>query len=139
MNTRSLAAFFRAVDVKPTTDECWPWKNKTRCDGYGTFGKQPARAAHRVAYELAKGPIPDGMVIDHLCRNRECVNPTHLEAVTQRENLLRSPHTMPNVNAAKTHCPHGHPYDEANTYVKWRNGRPVRECRACRSSRQRAA
>lgn len=138
MNTRSRAAFFRNVDKKGDA-ECWPWKNVPRSDGYGTFGVNPSRGAHRVAYELANGPIPDGLVIDHLCRNRICVNPAHLEAVTQRENVLRSPITMPHVNRAKTHCPEGHPYSPENTYVRSSGKRECRTCRASRQPRQRAA
>ena len=72
--------------------------------------------AHRVAYELVKGKIPAGLELDHLCRNRICCNPAHLEAVTGRENSLRgvSPWAK---NACATHCPRGHPYDAENTYV----------------------
>lgn len=86
--------------------------------------------AHRLAYQWLVGPIPEGLELDHLCRVRQCVNPRHLEPVTHRENTLRG--TAPTaVNARKTHCLHGHPFDEKNTC--WRpNG--SRQCRACRNA-----
>ena len=82
--------------------------------------------AHRMIYELLVGPIPDGLEIDHLCRNRGCVNPGHMEPVTHRENLMRGD-TVAAANPAKTHCIRGHPYDDENTY---RYG-SHRYCRAC--------
>ena len=103
-------------------------RSPTAAKGYTTA------MAHRIAYEKANGPIPAGMQIDHLCRNRACVNPSHLEAVTQRENLLRGTGT-PAKNAAKTQCKHGHPFDATNTYVK-PNG--SRQCRACARRYQNA-
>lgn len=84
--------------------------------------------AHRYAYELLVGPIPEGLHIDHLCRVRLCVNPAHLEAVTCHENNRRS--TSPTaVNAKKTHCPRGHEYTEENTYFAPPDGR--RMCKPC--------
>ncbi|GAB2952146.1 hypothetical protein GCM10027280_45680 [Micromonospora polyrhachis] len=128
MSTRSLNAFFRGIASAPSMTACWIWGGQPSWDGYGKFGKGGHRA-HRRAYELAIGPIPPGMVIDHLCEVRVCVNPLHLRATTQRENVLRSVKTMPNINAAKTHCPAGHAYTAANTYRRPRGGR---DCRACR-------
>lgn len=104
--------------------------------GYGLIqidGK--CRSAHRKSYELARGPIPEGLHIDHLCRNPPCVNPAHLEPVTCKENIMRSPVAPAAINAAKTHCPQGHPYDEANTYMI-SDGR--RQCRTCQRLRARA-
>lgn len=113
-------------------DGCWQWTDAPSAAGYGYFGyggrngtKVPA---HRIAYELAVGPIPLGKQIDHLCRNRRCVNPAHLEAVTQRQNLLRGLGSSA-LNARKTRCKRGHPFDDENTYMD-RAGR--RQCRACR-------
>lgn len=148
MRPRSLRAFITQVDTTAGPDGCWPWRGYRDANGYGQFGRPPRRA-HRVAYELMVRPIPEGMHIDHLCHNddescpggmacphRLCVNPAHLEPVTQRENLLRSRHTLPHHNAAKTRCPQGHPYDEANTYkTVTAKGRQRRECRTCRRER----
>jgi hypothetical protein len=104
------------------------WLGALRGGGYGQF-RLGARMvqAHRVACTLAHGAIPDGMVVDHLCRVRHCVAPDHLEIVTPRENTLRGV-TIPAAHAVKTHCPQGHPYDDVNTYVRPTG---VRACRAC--------
>lgn len=116
-------------------DECWDWTAGHSPEGYGRFNAtwRVPGYAHRFAYELLIGPIPDGYQIDHLCRNRGCVNPKHMEPVTQRMNLLRG--TSPSAhNARVTACIHGHPFDEANTYYPKRGGR---FCRACARRRQR--
>ena len=110
------------------TDSCWLWEASCNKYGYGQFflnGKP--RKAHRVAYEMTRGPIPAGLEIDHLCFVRNCVRPDHMEAVTHQDNLLRSP-TFQSRNAAKTHCLRGHAFDSANTHYL-RNG--GRRCRAC--------
>jgi len=98
-------------------------------NGYGraTF-EDRTQNAHRVAYVLTHGTIPAGLHVDHLCRNRLCCNPAHLEPVTVRENLHRSPSMMARVN--KMHCPSGHPYVGENLYL-WRG---ERRCRACGSA-----
>lgn len=121
-------------------DACWPWPGATRGAGYGTiraFGRNNV-LTHRLAYELAVGPIPEGLVIDHLCRNTRCVNPSHLEPVTPRENTLRG-RGIAASNAQKTHCPAGHPYDEENTYLIKTGGRMCRTCMRLRMRARRAA
>jgi hypothetical protein len=92
--------------------------------------------AHRLAYQLLVGPIPEGLVIDHLCRNPPCQNPAHMECVTHRENTLRgaSPHAM---NARKTHCKRGHEFTFQNTYVDAKGCRSCLACRAAAAARKR--
>lgn len=119
---------------------CWEWTGAIGPNGYGRMthkkdGRYVKLYAHRVSYEMHKGAIPDELVIDHLCRNRKCVNPDHLEPVSNRENILRG--TSPIANAARaTHCPAGHSYSGENLYVT-RNGH--RCCRKCTREKRRAA
>ena len=129
------ARFWSKVEVKSPYD-CWPWRAGLFSDGYGLFVRADNRAerAHRVAYELAYGPIPAGLTIDHLCRHHPCVNPAHLEAVTNKENILRGV-SFSAVNARKTHCIHGHEFTVENTFI---TARGRRSCQACRLARQRA-
>jgi hypothetical protein len=117
-------------------DGCWLWLGKDNGRGYGQLWVDGRTvAAYRFSYELHVGPIADGYELDHLCRNRLCVNPTHLEPVTHRENMLRGS-GFPAFNAAKTHCPHGHEYTPENTYHHPRP-RGGRLCRSCRRARGR--
>jgi len=115
---------------KGTDGECWEWRASRR-RGYGQFKFQGrALLAHRVAYELLVGPIPAHLELDHLCRNRACVNPAHLEPVTHAENVQRGelPAVTPERHRKKTHCPAGHPYPGDNLYV---DPKGKRYCRAC--------
>ena len=123
------------ASISVTPEGCWEWQKSLTPLRYGQIwlgsradGTRRKSLAHRAVYEEYVGPIPEGLPLDHLCRNPPCVNPAHLEPVTQRVNILRGS-TLASVNAAKTHCPQGHQYTAANTYVaKSRK----RYCRACR-------
>ncbi len=123
--------FWARVD---RTDTCWIWTGKLNPQGYARarWG-DTNQMAHRIAYELLVGPVPEDLTLDHLCRVRHCVRPSHLEPVTQRDNVLRG-EGFAAVNAAKTHCVNGHAFDEANTYV---TAEGYRSCRACTAAAQR--
>lgn len=130
---RDLTERFMLRVVKQP-DDCWIWIGARWANGYGKFtmpGTQRRVSAHRWGYERFRGPIPDGLTLDHICRVHSCVNPSHLEAVTSAENTRRG--IVGAVNGArvraKTHCPKGHPYDADNTY--WRADFKGRNCRAC--------
>lgn len=103
--------------------DCWEWQGPKSRDGYGVFC---GVRAHRWAFEYLRDAIPEGLQIDHLCRNPPCVNPWHMEPVTRAENLRRKA-------AAVTHCPKGHPYDADNTGRHTDNSRRCRECDRARS------
>jgi hypothetical protein len=109
-------------------DECWLWTACLNGVGYGRFGLTGAKSgyvlAHRWAYEQLRGDIPEGLVLDHLCRTRNCVNPWHLEPVSRRVNALRGRLW----ESEKTHCAQGHPFDETNTRL---NRKGHRVCRTC--------
>ena len=127
MNTRDFKRFTKYVQIPDEKTGCMIWTSARRPAGYGQFylnGR--SQHAHRLAYEHFIGPIPNGLTIDHLCRNPSCVNPTHLEAVTDRVNILRG-EGLAAKNAIKTHCDHGHEFTVENTY--W-NG-DMRQCRTC--------
>jgi len=117
--------FTSLVFSHPGQNRCWGWKGRYNRNGYGVFRRNIL--AHRYAYILWRGEIPSGLTLDHLCRNRGCVNPDHLEVVTQVENVMRgiSPAAF---NAKKTHCKRDHLFDEKNTYF-FANG--WRACRTC--------
>lgn len=119
---------------------CWHWGLRKDRDGYGRItlsrdGRPRGELAHRVAYTEWCGPIPVGLEVDHLCGVRDCIRPDHLEAVTGAVNKARrsAVYELGALNASKTHCPEGHPYDAANTYVAPSSG--FRNCRTCRSGK----
>lgn len=121
---------------------CWYWVGSTGNSGYGQIkvpGTRKNIGAHRAAYEAVHGPIPDGLDLDHTCRVRCCVNPSHLEAVTRKENLERAG-AIAAINAIaaargrQTHCKNGHPLSGDNLYTYPNGGGRV--CRACRRKGQ---
>lgn len=119
-------------------DGCWVWIASRTSGGYGKAWRAGRTVlAHRLAYETTHGPIPSGMQLDHLCRNRACVNPSHLEPVTARVNTLRGTSGAAQ-NAVKTHCPQGHAYDETNT-GRNAGSRYCKPCQAAHARRYRAA
>lgn len=141
--TTSLRGRFETKYAVDEQTGCWNWTG-CRSQGYGQIreGGRGSRmlAAHRVSHEIFIGPIPDGLQVDHLCRNTLCVNPEHLEAVTGRENTMRGA-TITARNAAKTHCAHGHPFSGANLMTLPSGERRCRTCSrdASRRWRERSA
>lgn len=118
---------------------CWNYTSCLNESGYGVFSHhvEGQVLAHRLALHLAHRPVPADMTVDHLCRNRRCVNPAHLEIVTMHENIMRG-NCAGAVNARKTHCIRGHEFTPENTYIgKPRNpcGGPTRQCKQCARDR----
>lgn len=126
MDERTSARFWSKV---AEDGDCWVWTAYRTPAGYGRFmDKGQCLLAHRVAYEFMVGPIPEGLQLDHLCRNRACANPEHLDPVSPAVNTRRGE------PASRTHCPQGHPYDDENT----RPARGRRLCRTCERARSTA-
>ena len=132
--------FWKSVDKngpiptnRPELGPCWICHRKVGSNGYIHMTKFQLKRTrpHRLAYELVKGPIPQGLHIDHLCRNRICVNPDHMEPVTLVENVMRGESIFAK-QARQTHCKRGHEFDEANTYV-YKTGN--RQCKKCMNLR----
>ena len=133
--------------VREQDDGCWRWVGPRgtthgltygQAKYYGEDGKARSIGAHRLAWMLLRGPIPDGLQIDHLCRFTMCVNPDHLEPVTARENILRGVGTAA-LNAVKTHCIRGHEFTAENTLNNGPGKRACRECVNTNARRRRAA
>ena len=143
MNKRQLLKFISRVQPK---DGCWLWgkgmleKGSLDRDGYGQFLVKGGRA-HKIAFEHWKGKVPKGKVIDHLCRVRHCVNPSHMRVVTSRHNTLVAGSIAPAaINKRKTHCVHGHRLVGANLYIRANETRACLTCNRYRSrERQRLA
>jgi hypothetical protein len=145
MDPSDLARFWSRVDKagpEPEGDtlaaglgRCWIWTGTPTPKGYGQMTVAGANVeTHRLSCRIAGRRLRKDRVVDHLCRRPLCCNPTHLEQVTREENLRRGSPNGSAINATKTHCPHAHPYDEANTFTY----RGRRYCRACNAERARA-
>lgn len=121
---------------------CWEFRSGWRPVGGGgalgiwqsDTGKTISKTAYRISYKLFKGDIPEGKVIDHLCRNRACINPDHLEVVTQAENVSRSSIQISSINKGKTECLNGHPFNIDNTYI-YKTRRVCKKCACERTNR----
>lgn len=130
IDAQTKPAFLARTRVLTDGAGCWRWTGYLERAGYGSLkltGWKSKQWAHRLAYELFRGPVPDGLVLDHTCRNRWCVNPAHLTPVTRGENVLRGDGpTAWNLRVAT--CPQGHLYRGANLFIDKRGSRRCREC-----------
>jgi hypothetical protein len=131
----ALETLKRFVSVSNLT-KCWEWQAARDRNGYGKLHRvingHLEHYTHRIAYRLLVGEIPDHLEVDHICENPACCNPDHLRLLTHKENQAR-------MALRRTHCPNGHPFDEANTALVSHGGRtPVRICKACRYERIKA-
>ncbi len=125
---REVARLEKMIFPEPNTG-CWLWAGAAS-GNYAQFSIKGVQAVvHRVVYTWLVGRIATGMTLDHLCGNKMCVNPIHLEEVSMRENLRRAGNNISMLRANATHCPKGHPYSGPNLYI---NPRGDRECRNCR-------
>lgn len=134
--TAADTARFNAKVAHVGEGDCWPWQGAIRGDGYGAFHLHGSLfIAHRIAVRVAGYSVPTKAVIDHICRNRLCVNPAHLRTVDRFTNVHENSEALAHLNSVKTHCPKGHPYSGGNLVIR-RSG--VRRCRECENAYQRA-
>lgn len=123
--------------------DCWEWKGSFYDNGYGQIslvrnGKKTTRPVHRELWEQIVGPVEDGLELDHLCRNRKCANPDHLEPVTAAENVRRSEGHQSKVLARRSHCKNGHEFNEDNGHAyEYKPGKFRRHCKVCNTERAR--
>lgn len=122
----SLRDRIKALSTPEPNTGCWLWLAQISRNGYPKIKLHGAAAlAHRVSYKAFVGPIPEGLTLDHLCRTPSCVNPEHLEPVTNLENHRRG------FYATQSHCVHGHPFNEENTYIRPGSSGRQRQCKTC--------
>ena len=134
----TIQRFNESVTRGPTR-LCWPWKGGLSTKGYGVLNVHSRPIpAHRIAWILAGRKLDITLELDHLCRNRACVNPAHLEQVTTKINQDRG-NGFSGINARKTHCPRGHPYSDQNTNTVKSKGRTWRVCKTCQRERGKRA
>lgn len=137
-----VATVLERVIAKTTREgDCWLFTGCLSSGGYGqvrvgsrTDGSARTVSVHVVTYELLRGPVPEGLELDHLCRRKPCWRPEHLEAVTHEENMRRAEWLPTSLNAIKTECDHGHPFDEHNTRL-YKGSRVCRTCDRAKSAR----
>lgn len=130
-DTKRVAARFLSKVAKSPDSDCWLWQGAILSNGYGWFRWAGSKYAHRVAYELHYGSLPNGLDIYHpICGVRHCVRPSHLEAAPQRTVVLRGKGPA-SINAKKTHCIRGHPFSAQNTRITHKRGRAGRTCLIC--------
>jgi hypothetical protein len=128
-----------ASKIVVSESDCWMWKGTISDGGYAHVvwtGSPNTRRVHRIVYQLLVGPIPSGLTLDHLCRVKSCVNPSHLEPVTMKENNLRSM-SLSAINARKTHCIRGHDLNNPDLVYRRRGWRDCTICRLLRQDRIR--
>ncbi len=131
----TMDSFWERVDK---TGSCWLWTGHLQSGGYGQMRLDGyLTLVHRIAYQAMVGPVPAGLQLDHLCRVRRCVNPDHLEPVTNRENVLRGAGITAQ-NAKKTHCKRGHAFDLDNTRWSPGGGRACGACQRMKAAASRA-
>ena len=132
---------FRDLIEPEPNSGCFLWTGALNHHGYGIFNLDGRTVrSHRLAYSIWKGPIPDGLCVDHICRVRSCCNPAHLRLATSRDNVLEPRSKSPALaNSTKTHCVAGHRYDHANTYRDPNGWRQCRKCRVEAKARFKAA
>lgn len=133
--SRPLVERFHEKYIPEPNSGCWLWDAACDTGGYAQISVgNKSKSAHRISYEMHVGPVPEGLVLDHKCRVRSCVNPDHLEPVTNRENILRG--DLWKVHGLKTHCPKGHSYSQENSYL-YRGSRHCKKCKIINQMRRR--